>query len=79
MLRQSLHIAVLIAAVAVLAACSSREPTVADQPAPPADAPPRTKTVLDEQLKALDKAKAVQATLDKQKADADKALEDAGG
>jgi hypothetical protein len=50
-------------------------------PAPAAQPKPaeRQKTVIDAQLKALDKAKAVQGTLDQQKKDMDKKLEDAGG
>ncbi len=40
---------------------------------------PRNPTVFDEQLEALDKARAVQATLDKADADRRKALDDAGG
>ncbi len=40
---------------------------------------PRKPTVFDEQLEALDKARAVQATLDKADADRRKALDDAGG
>lgn len=50
-------------------------------PAPAAQPKPaeRQKTVIDAQLKALDKAKAVQGTMDQQKKDMDKKLEDAGG
>ena len=50
-------------------------------PAPAAQPKPaeRQKTVIDAQLKALDKAKAVQGTIDQQKKDMDKKLEDAGG
>ena len=75
MVRQS--IAVLITACC-LVACS-REDAAAPAP-PPAEAPaPRTPTVFDDQLKALDKAKAVQDTVDKAAADRQKAIDDAGG
>ena len=51
-------------------------PPVAAEPAKPAQ---RQKTVIDAQLKALDKAKAVQGTVDQQKKDMDKKLEEEGG
>jgi hypothetical protein len=42
-------------------------------------APVRQKTVFDDQLKALDKAKAVEKQLQENKAKQDKAIEDQGG
>jgi len=39
----------------------------------------KQKTVIDAQLKAIDKAKAVQDTVDQQKKDTDKKIEDQGG
>lgn len=47
---------------------------------PPAAAPAqRQKTVIDTQLEAIDKAKAVQDTVDQQKKAMDKKLDEAGG
>lgn len=56
-----------------LCACSSEAPP---PPPPPAEAP---KTILDDQLKAVDKAKAVEQQLIDEKAKMDKALEESGG
>ena len=61
----------------LLAACGG-----ADKPAAPVVAtppPPPQKTVLDTQLKALEKAKAVQDVVDKQAAEAQKKVDDSGG
>lgn len=58
----------LVAILALSAACSQTPP-----PQPAA----KQKTVFDDQLKALDKAKAVQQTVDQQKKDMDKRLEQA--
>jgi len=58
----------------LLAACSHEKP-------PPVDQAPRTpaeKTVVDTQLKALQKAKDVQKTVDQQAADQNKQIEDQG-
>ena len=58
----------------MLSACSTDAPPpskTADQPA--------QKTVIDTQLKALQKAKDVQNVVDDQKKKTDKALEDQGG
>jgi hypothetical protein len=55
-----------------LTACSK-----AKQPDPPP--PPAQKTVFDDQLKALQKAKDVQKTVDDQNKKQDKKLEDSGG
>ena len=59
----------LAALVALSAACS--------QTAAPPPPPQKTKTVWDDQLKAIDKAKGVQQTVDQQKKAADKRLEQA--
>ncbi|MEO5561125.1 MAG: hypothetical protein ABIO49_14385 [Dokdonella sp.] len=78
MLRTSLITASLLA----LAACSSHTSTdvQADAakavPAQPAAA--KQKTVIDDQLKALDKARAVGNQLEKEKEDHDKAIDDQG-
>ncbi len=65
----------LVAVALTLAACSSSK-----TPPPQAQTPPPAeKTVLDTQLKALQRAKDVQKTVDQQKADADKKLQDEGG
>jgi hypothetical protein len=59
----------LVLTLALLcAACSA---AVAPPPEPP------KKTVIDAQLKAIEKAKAVQQTVDKQKADTDKKIDEA--
>lgn len=71
MMRCLLPIAVALA----LAACSSGEDA---KPEAATDAPPQ-KTVLDPQLKALQKAKDVQKTINADKQAADKAIDDSGG
>ena len=61
----------------LLAACGgANKPAETAASAPP---PPPQKTVIDTQLKALEKAKAVQDVVDKQAADTDKKIDDAGG
>ncbi len=60
----------LAALIALSAACSQTPPP----PPPPAA---KQKTVFDDQLKALDKAKGVQQTVDQQQKDTDKRLEQA--
>ena len=60
----------LLVAAALSASCSGAI-------APPPPAP--SKTVIDSQLKAIDKAKAVQQTVDQQKVDMDKKLDAAEG
>ena len=62
--RQSLIFAVAL----VCAGCSA---AVAPPPEPP------KKTVIDAQLKAIEKAKAVQQTVDQQKIDTDKKIDEA--
>lgn len=79
MLRQSFRTAALLGMLVAIAACSPKSPSVDEAAVSERAETPRTKTVIDDQLKALDKAKAVQATLDKQNADADQAIKDAGG
>ena len=63
-----------LACALALAACSK-----AKQPDPPPPPPPPQKTVFDDQLKALQKAKDVQKTVDEEKKKQDKQLEDNGG
>ncbi len=75
MVRQSLFV---LAALVGLAACSGEAPPP-DAPVAGEPAPPPAQTVIDEQLKALEKAKAVQDTLDKAAADRNAAIDDAGG
>ena len=70
--------AAAIAACVFIGGCTSgtgTPPPAGDDAAPD----PRRPTVYDDQLEALDKAKAVQATLDKAGADRRKALDDSGG
>jgi hypothetical protein len=59
----------VLAAAVLSASCSG---AIAPPPAP-------SKTVIDSQLKAIDKAKAVQQTVDQQKIDMDKKLDAAEG
>ena len=61
----------------LLGACGGGDkPAATPAAAPP---PPPQKTVIDTQLKALDKAKAVQGVVDDQKDTTDQTLKDAGG
>ncbi len=62
-----------IACAVALAACSKSK-----QPDPPPP-PPAQKTIIDAQLKALQKAKDVQNVVDDQKKKSDKQLDDNGG
>lgn len=66
----------VICAICALAACSG-----AGQPDPDteAGATPARKSVVDEQLQALEKAKAVGQQLEDEKARTDQAIEDQGG
>ncbi len=66
----------LAAAVLVLAACSRK---AADDRVVGPMTEPAQKTVIDTQLKALQKAKDVQKTVDQEKRDLDKKLQDEGG
>lgn len=72
MLRQC---SLLVAAVLVCCAGCKPPPEPVSAPDPGA----RTPTVIDDQLQALEKARAVQATLDKQAADTEKAIKESGG
>jgi hypothetical protein len=66
----------LLCGLLTLAACSDKP---ASDTAPAAQAvAPRQKTVFDDQLKALEKAKAVQKQLQEDKEKRDKAMEDQG-
>ncbi|MEO8459986.1 MAG: hypothetical protein ABI451_05605 [Dokdonella sp.] len=81
---------VILVAILAVGACSPSPPPanqaaavptaapVAPAPVAPAAATPQ-KTVLDDQLKALDRARAVQQQLEEEKAKTDKAIEDSGG
>lgn len=76
--------ALICASVLALGACSSQKAADADTDGAKAaaatqPAPARQKTVFDDQLKALDKAKAVEKQLQEDKAKQDKAIEDQGG
>ena len=82
MLRQSLQIICAALMLCMLPACSSssqqgEESTVEESTEAPAAQ--RQPTVFDDQLKALDKAKAVEATLQDGKAATDKAIDEASG
>ena len=63
------------AVLCLLAACS---PGNVDPP-PPEAVPAAAPTVVDAQLQALEKAKAVEQQLEEQKRRADQAIEDQGG
>lgn len=74
----------LAASLLALAACSGHKAADADTDAAKTavaaqPAPVRQKTVFDDQLKALDKAKAVEKQLQEDKEKRDKAMEDQGG
>ena len=73
----------LLAALLALAACSGSKPEAASDAAKPtaaaAPAKPAQKTVFDDQLKAIQKAKDVQKTVDDAAKATDKAIDDAGG
>lgn len=66
----------LVLATLSVSCSNSPPPQAAAAQAAPAE---KQKTVIDAQLKAIDKAKAVQDTVDQQKKDMDKKLEEAGG
>lgn len=66
----------IAACICVLGACSSEAPTEAAMETTPAAPQP---TVFDDQLKALEKAKAVEQQLQEAKEKADQAIEDQGG
>lgn len=82
MLRQTLRRAACIAGFGLLLGCSgppAENPAADTGPAAEPAPAVRQPTVLDDQLKALDKARGVEQQLEKEKADRDKAIEDAGG
>jgi hypothetical protein len=84
MLRQTLQLTACLFAANLLLACSSHDSdTASDTAEAPADTPAaadqRTPTVFDDQLKALDKAKAVEETLKKAQADRDKQIDEQSG
>jgi hypothetical protein len=66
----------IAACVGVLGACSGGTPTEAAVESTPSAPQP---TVFDDQLKALEKAKAVEQQLQEAKEKADQAIEDQGG
>lgn len=72
-------ISILFFAVLSVSCSKSPPPEATAQEAAQKKPPQKQQTVIDAQLKALDKAKAVQGTLDQQKKDMDKKLEDSGG
>lgn len=66
----------LLFGLLLLAACGHKAAEQEQAATPP---PAKQKTVLDDQLKALEKAKGVEKQLQDEKEKADKALEDQGG
>lgn len=66
-------------ALFVLAACSGRKAEDSGQTASAPSTAARQKTVIDDQLKALDKAKALEKQMQEDKEKSDRAIEDAGG
>lgn len=84
MLRQTLRIAASLCVITLLVSCSSHS-SDADSRAmdataeQPVAAKVRQPTILDDQLKALDKAKAVEQTLQKGQADRDKEIDEQSG
>ncbi|MEO7064257.1 MAG: hypothetical protein ABI082_10870 [Dokdonella sp.] len=79
-----IHAGLIAAGVLALAACSSHKAADADADAAKAAAtaqppPARQKTVFDDQLKALDKAKAVEKQLQKDKEKQDAEIDAQGG
>jgi hypothetical protein len=71
----------LLASACAIAGCtgSSNDDAKAAKPAAQAQATPAQKTVLDTQLKAIQKAKDVQKTVDDQAKATEKAIDDSGG
>jgi hypothetical protein len=76
-----LRLLFLLASACAVAGCSgsSNDDANAAKPAAQAQAAPAQKTVLDPQLKALQKAKDVQKTVDDQAKATEKAIDDGGG
>jgi hypothetical protein len=85
MLRQSLQFSASLFAVNLLLACSSHSPdTSSDKSAtsaqkPAAEARTPAPTVIDDQLKALDKAKAAREAVEKAQVDRNKEIDDESG
>ena len=81
MLRQSLQLAAGVCVAILIVACSSgstdADSTDTAAAAPAAEA--RQPTVFDDQLKALDKARAVEQELQKAKAERDKQIDEQSG
>jgi len=70
----------IVAAALALGACAGgADDTQAAKPAAEAQATPAQKTVLDAQLKAIQKAKDVQKVVDDQAKATEKAVDDSGG
>ncbi len=80
MVRQTLKLAAGLFALSLLGACSSHssdtDSSAAAAPADPPAAEARKPTVFDDQLKALDKAKAVEEDLRKAQAERDKQIDE---
>ena len=84
MVRQTLQLTAGLLAASLLLACSSHgsdadevQTDASGDQHPAAEA--RQPTVLDDQLKALDKARAVEETLKKAQADRDKQIDEQSG
>ena len=76
-----LRVLLLLASACAIAGCtgSSNDDAQAAKPAAQAQAAPKQATVLDPQLKAIQKAKDVQKTVDDAAKATDKAIDDNGG
>jgi hypothetical protein len=70
---------VLASLLLALSACGGKPEADAPKAAATAPAAAKQKTVIDDQLKALDKAKAVEQQLEDEKEKHDKDIEAAGG
>jgi hypothetical protein len=84
MVRQTVRIAVAVMFALSLGACSSKSPEAdaaqdADDTVTATPAESATPTVLDEQMKAMQKAREVEETLQKAKDAQDKAIDEASG
>lgn len=83
MVRQTLKLAASLLALGLLAACSSHSSDADSSAVAPTADPPaaeaRKPTVFDDQLKALDKAKAVEEDLRKAQAERDKQIDEQSG
>lgn len=83
MARRMLKFAASLVALSLLGACTPHSPDAetgaAATPADPPAAAVRKPTVFDDQLKALDKAKAVEEELRKAQAERDKQIDEQSG